>query len=132
MLCRRRSYRKPDEKRGKGNISQDRMRDGGISFYRRRAVPYFKQAMEEISYITAYLPSRLKKATENMPAETRKITDEIRLRKNGVFSVFAGGKNLFPDSPNQRSIPSRRSHLFKKGGGIRPLLDSAAGYVTVG
>lgn len=53
--------------------------------------------MEEISYITAYLPSRLKKATENMPAETRKITDEIRLRKNGVFSVFAGGKNLFPD-----------------------------------
>lgn len=32
-----------------------------------------------------------------MPAETQKITDEIRLRKNGGFSVFAGGRNLFPD-----------------------------------
>ncbi len=32
-----------------------------------------------------------------MPNETKKITDEIRLRKNGVFNIFAGGKNLFPD-----------------------------------
>ena len=32
-----------------------------------------------------------------MPNETKKITDEIRLRKNGIFNVFAGGKNLFPD-----------------------------------
>ncbi len=33
-----------------------------------------------------------------MPDETKKITDEIRLRKNGAFSVFAGGRNLFPDT----------------------------------
>lgn len=53
--------------------------------------------MESIQHIAAFLPPRLKKAVESMPAETKKITDEIRLRKNGVFSVFAGGKSLFPD-----------------------------------
>jgi len=53
--------------------------------------------MEKICCLTTYLPERLKKATENMPAETKNAAEEIRLRKNGVFSVFAGGKNIFPD-----------------------------------
>ena len=53
--------------------------------------------MENLRHITAFLPPRLKIAVENMPNETQKKTDEIRIRKIGVFSVFAGGKNLFPD-----------------------------------
>ena len=53
--------------------------------------------MESLLSVTAFLPPRLKKATENMPFETKMMTDEIRLRKNGIFSIFAGGKNLFPD-----------------------------------
>ena len=54
--------------------------------------------MESLQHITGYLPSRLKNAVLNMPEEIKNSTDEIRLRKNGAFSVFCGGKNLFPDT----------------------------------
>lgn len=54
--------------------------------------------MEKILSLTSYLPQRLKNAFDGMPKETKEITDEIRLRKNGAFSVFAGGKNVFPSA----------------------------------
>ncbi len=52
--------------------------------------------MEKAQAVADFLPARLKNTILCLPRKTLSVTDEIRLRKNGVFSIFAAGKNIFP------------------------------------